>query len=369
MEQLIIQALKSACGNRNIKFQVIVQDEQLHIYANHRQDYQPSYLILEANVRAAIASLALDKITSFWLYGRPLNQVEPNWQVFSELTTQDNGTIEEDTDSNDTDIQTDIQTEDLAYLAAEIDAKIDSEIGIEGIGNFDLLTSGSTGDARLLIDQNQKNIPPEEVSSFFDAGSLADEVSFSETASQVSTGDTGLLQNQGLIHGSPLKEAEIGASFAQKDNPGDSTEVANISSHNKLVQYCFISDHQLLTEKAAAPSKEIMRLVKFFHYLADADQQQLAPIVEGYLGDGLIKPGAEPLPAIQNWLTKISALDDQELSAFALWLSRYCFDPTVTLEEFKAIAVQNVAGMNLKDANRATEYSFVPGKDDSSATP
>jgi hypothetical protein len=368
MEQLIIQALKSACGNRNIKFQVIVQDEQLHIYANHRQDYQPSYSVLESNVRAAIASLALDKITSFWLYGRPLNQVEPNWKVFGELTTQDNDAIEEDTDSNDTDIQ----TEDLAYLTAEID----SEIGIEGIGNFDLLTSGSTGDARLLLDQSssQKNLPSEElvsakseeVQSFFSPDSLADEGSFSEATSKASTGDTGLLLSQGLIHGSPLKEAEIGASFSQKDNPGDSTEVTNISSHNKLVQYCFISDHQLLTEKAVAPSKEIMRLVKFFHYLADDDQQQLAPIVESYLGDGLIEPGAEPLPAIQNWLTKISALDGEELSAFALWLSRYCFAPTVTLEEFKAIALQNAAGMNIKKANRTTEYSFVPGKDDAS---
>jgi len=195
MEQLIIQALKSACGNRNIKFQVIVQDEQLHIYANHRQDYQPSYSVLEANVRAAIASLALDKITSFWLYGRPLNQVEPNWKVFSELRTQDNDAIEEDTDSNDTDIQ----TEDLAYLTAEID----SEIGIEGIGNFDLLTSGSTGNARLLLDQSssQKNLPSEElefteseeVPSFSGGDALADVVSFSKATSKASTGDTGLL--------------------------------------------------------------------------------------------------------------------------------------------------------------------------------
>ncbi|MEY2858572.1 MAG: hypothetical protein RLZZ74_2885 [Cyanobacteriota bacterium] len=375
MEQLIIQALKSACGNRNIKFQVIVQDEQLHIYANHRQDYQPSYLILEENVRAAIASLALDKITSFWLYGRPLNQVEPNWQVFRELTNQDSDTIE-DTDSNDTDIQIDIQAEDLEYLAAEIDSEIDSEIEIEGIGNFDFLTNGTTGDARLLLDQssNQKNLLPEELDlvqseeapPLLDGDSIADVVSFSEAASKVSTGDTGLLLSRGLIHGSPLKEAEIGTCFPQKDDSGESTEGANFSTHNKLAQYCFISDHQLLTEKATAPSKEVMRLVKFFHYLAEEDQQQLAPIVESYLRDGLMEPCAEPLPAIQNWLTKISALGGEEQSTFALWLSRYCFAPTVTLEEFKTIAVQNAAGMNIKEANRATEYSFVPVKDDSS---
>jgi hypothetical protein len=373
MEQMIIQALKSACGNRNIKFQVIVQDEQLHIYANHRQDYQPNYLVLEANVRAAIASLTLDKITSFWIYGRPLSQVEPNWQVFGELTTQDNDAIKDkDTNSNNADIQ----TEDLEYLTAEFDSEIDSEIKIEGIGNFDFLTNGTTGDARLVLDQsaNQNHLisqepdftEPDSAPSFDNEDSLADLVSFSEATSKACTGDTGLLLSQGLIHGSPLKEAEIGASFAQKDAEEEFTEVANISSHNKLGQYCFISDHQLLTEKAPAPSKEIMRLVKFFHYLADDDQQQLVSIVESYLGDVLIEPEVEFQPAIENWLTKISALDGEERSTFALWLSRYCFATTATLEEFKAIAVQNATGMNLKEANRATEYSFVPEKDDSS---
>lgn len=72
MEQLIIQALKSACENNNIKFQVIVQGKELHIYANHRQDYHPNYGILEENVSRAIASLSLAEIESFWLYGRPL---------------------------------------------------------------------------------------------------------------------------------------------------------------------------------------------------------------------------------------------------------------------------------------------------------
>jgi hypothetical protein len=377
MEQLIIQALKSACGNRNIKFQVIVQAEQLHIYANHRQDYQPSYLTLEENVRGAIASLALTQINSFWLYARPLNQLEPNWQVFRELTTQDNSTIK-DTDSNDADLQTDIPTEDLAYLTAEIDA----EIELEGVGNFDLLTNGTTGDARLLLDQ--KNIPPEEIPSFFDPDSLADEVSFSETPSQVSTGDTGLLQNQGLIHGSPLKEAEIGTFFAPQNDPEDATEVVNSASQNKLAQYCLLSDRQLLTtrtsprmnsgdsaltEKATAPSKEIMRLVKFFHYLAEGDQQQLVPIVESYLEKGLMEAGGESSSAIQNWLTKISALEGKELNTFALWFSRYCLAPTATLEEFKAIATQNAAEMNIRQASRDTEYGFVPVKKDDASLP
>ena len=57
-QELIIKTLKSACGNKNFKFQVVTQNDQLHIYANHRVDYQPDHDVLETTVGVAIASLA-----------------------------------------------------------------------------------------------------------------------------------------------------------------------------------------------------------------------------------------------------------------------------------------------------------------------
>ncbi|MEY2834099.1 MAG: hypothetical protein RLZZ574_3359 [Cyanobacteriota bacterium] len=362
MEQLIIKALKSACGNRNIKFQVIVQDDRLHIYANHREDYQPNHLILEENVRAAIASLALGTINSLWLYTRPLSQVEPNWQVFIELPTQDKDEIE-DTNGN-----TDSNLDDLEHPESEINSEIDSEIepviDIEGIGNFDLPTSGTTGDAGLLFDchTEQKTLLQEEIES-------TDVVSFTEANRN---GDTGLLQDRGLIHGSPLKETEI---YAVSTYLSDTTEAANFSPNNNLAQYCFIDNPELLTGTKVSPSKTVMRLVKFFHYLSNSDQQQLPPILESYLREGVIQQeeisaenSAEEIsPAIQNWLKQIGALDEKERSAFALWLSCYCFDPTATLEELKTISAQNqnTPQMKIKQANRSTLYGFVPVNDDS----
>jgi hypothetical protein len=346
MEQLIIKALKSACGNRNIKFQVIVQDDRLHIYANHREDYQPNHLILEENVRAAIASLALATINSLWLYTRPLSQVEPNWQVFIELPTQDKDEIE-DTNGN-----TDSNLDDLQHL--------ESEVGIEDIGDFDLPTSGTTGDAGLLLDcdTEQKTLLQEEIES-------TDVVSFAEVNR---TGDTGLLQDRGLIHASPLKETEI---YAVSAYLGDTSETASFAPNNNLAQYCFIDNPELLTGTKVSPSKTVMRLVKFFHYLSNSDRQQLPPILEGYLREGVIHQGeeisAEEIsPAIENWLKQIDALDDEERSAFALWLSCYCFDPTATLEELKTISAQNqnVPQMNIKQANRDALYGFVPVNND-----
>jgi hypothetical protein len=325
MEQLIIKALKAACGNKNIKFQVIVQDEQLHIYVNHRQDHQLNYSLLTENVSAAIASLALDKINSFWLYGRPLGQVEPNWQVFMAIPSHDQDKIE-DTIGN---------TGNLEHL--------ESEIELEDLGNFDLATSGTTGDAGLLEqDVTQKT-------------QVTDVVSLAEANSN---GDTGLLQNQGLIHGRPLKEAEINFS----DYLNHTTEAANLTANNNLAQYCFISNRELLTGKKVAPSNKVMRLVKFFHYLANSDRQQLLPILESYFQTGVIDKGQEKeiSPTIQNWLEQIDALEDEERSIFALWFSCYCFNPTVTLAEFKTISAQNNPQIKIKPANQATESSFVP---------
>ena len=332
MEQLIIKALKGACGNKNIKFQVIVQDDRLHIYVNHKQDYQLNYLLLTDNVTAAIASLALDKINSFWLYGRPLGQVEPNWQVFMAIPSHDQDKIE-DTNSD---------TGNLGHLESEID--------LEDLGNFDLATSGTTGDAGLLLEQDvsQKT-------------QVTDVVSFAEVNSN---GDTGLLQNQGLIHGCPLKEAEINT-FS--DYLNHTTEAANLTANNNLAQYCFINNQELLTGKKVAPSKKVMRLVKFFHYLANSDRQQLLPILESYFRASVIDEGQEKeiSPTIQNWFNQIGALEDEERSIFALWFSCYCFNPTVTLAEFKTISAQNSPQIKIKPANRATESSFVPVDDDS----
>jgi hypothetical protein len=327
VEQLIINALKAACGNRNIKFQVIIQNNRLHIYANHRKEYQPNYLILKENVGAAIAALALEMIDSFWLYGRSLDQVEPNWQAFAELSSYQ-GQENEDTSGN---------TGNLQHLESEID--------VEGIGNFDLMTSDTTGNAGLLSDQDTEQKTLLQTDEFPEADS---------------TGDTGLLQDQGLIHSFPLKETEI-RPFSTSVSFNDTTEAANFSANNNLAQYCFISNPKLLTKKKANPSKTVIRLVKFFHYLSNHDQQELPPILESYFRAGVIDQGQENeiSPAIQNWLKQIDALDDEERNVFALWLSCYCFDPTTTLAEFKTISAQNSPQINIKQANRATEYSLV----------
>ena len=81
---LIIKALKSACGNKNLRFQVLVEKSKLHIYINRKADYTPDYTLLTNTISKAIADLNLDSLAGIWLYSRELGEVKPDWQIFVE---------------------------------------------------------------------------------------------------------------------------------------------------------------------------------------------------------------------------------------------------------------------------------------------
>ncbi|MEO1672327.1 MAG: hypothetical protein AAFR77_16380, partial [Cyanobacteria bacterium J06631_2] len=177
-------------------------------------------------------------------------------------------------------------------------------------------------------------------------------------------GDTGLLQDTGMIHGSPLSFSKIGTFSSHLTDSKPKLEEQQ--EYNRLARYCFVTNPKLLTEQVDSPGKDLMRMVKFFHHLSTTDQEELLPILDSYFRDG-ITPGLDTtLPAVQNWVDKIRALDDNQQRLFFIWLSRYCFNPTATLEEFKTITVQEAAEQNAKKSkNSSTEYSFVPNNNDS----
>ena len=349
MEQLIIDALKSACGNKNIKFQVIIKDGQLHIYANHRQNYHPQYAILESNVGAAIASLNLETVDRVWLYARPLGQIEPNWQVLVELPTQASGDLEKDTEANQ---KSEPQPDPLDDLP-----NLESLIEVEEKGDYDPTILSSMGDTGKI----QQNLLDESETVCEDAApeiSVTDFAGFDNDTDN-SLGDTGLLQNIGLVHGSPFKEAEIGTMPANEERESISTDP---TTDNPLAKYCFITNKKLLTEEAPDPERDTMRMVKFVHHLSEGDRLQLLSILDTYFREG-ITPGLETtLPASQNWVKKVRELDEADRHLLAVWLSRYCFNPKTTLEEFEAISAAKAAAesnKNSKNTRSKTEYSFV----------
>lgn len=249
-QELILQALKNACGNKIYRFQIIVQDSQLHIYINRKAESKPDYDFLTDLVTQAIADLKLDALDGMWLYSRKLGEIEPDWQTFVELSTANH-------------------TDHLDTLA------------------------------------NSKNLND----SF---------------------------------------EAEV-------------TSANHVDENSlNLSQYCFITNKQLLTTQIIPPDKNIIRLVKFFHYLSDGNKQKILPALDTYFQSSKI-PTLEKLSVgVQNWFKQITELNYDDNRTVALWLSRYCFDSTAAIAEFKAIAEKQaeIADTAKKAKRSQTEYSY-----------
>ena len=340
MEQSIIKALENVCGNKNIKFQVVVRDHQLHVYANHRKEYQPNYSALKENVSAAIASLDLDTIDDVWLYTRPLGQIETNWQSYVERATSANN-----------------KEKDLEGSQENLESTIDFDREAE----FNFAHSDSV-ETDELVTQNLPHQSEIDTSSADLVEEL--ELTFVEFEEDDSSGDTGLLRDTGLIHGHPLKEAEINATY----NHLESQAAREIES-NSLKHYCFVTNKKLLVGETTPADKDIMRMVKFLHHLSRSDRQQLLPILDSYCRQGTTPELESTSATVQSWFGEIKELTEEKRYLFAVWLSRYCANPTETLAEFKAFSAKHSVEEAKKQSNRSTEYNFISVKQDYTPKP
>lgn len=324
MERAIVEALKSAYGNRNVKFQVVIQNRQLDIYFNHRRDDRPNYLLLEETVAAAIASLDLAAVDEIWLYSRPQGQVTPDWQTSIKFKLG-------------------INTDEIETIGTT-----KNQIIADNLTTVELSSASTT--ENYPIASNPNAITDLEVETEWDNKFAPDDDSTDL--------DTGLLHHTGLTHSSSLKETEIDSILDAIDTE---ISVPQPEPDNKLSQYCLVSNRQLLTSDLIDPGKEIIRLVKFFHHLGDRSQYKLLPILATYFQQGTTHD-LDFSPAVQKWFKQIKELDYDDQQMLAIWLSRYCFSPDATLEEFKTINARQ-AETRTKQANyRHQGSSFTPVK-------
>ena len=325
MDEAIVRALKNACGNKNIKFQVIVRQNQLYIYVNRRQNFQIDYQWLTKNVTVAIANLNLD-LNSAWLFSRPIGEFEPDWQTQLELP--------------------------------------------QVVALDDAPTKGSSNVADLA---DLENIPTDSSISAFEVATLKSQSELGTTQDFATDelpkfdfepedndlGDTGLLHEAGLVHGTHLKEEPIELSASLNELQASNLEEEN----DTLGQYCFISNEKLLTMELAPPPKEIVRLVKFFHYLDDRQRSQLLPILHDYFRGGKRPDLSQQSSAIRGWFKQMGELKEEDWHNAAIWLSRYCVDRKKTLIQFKNLATKTAEAAvqkKTKAPSSETAYSFTP---------
>ena len=180
---------------------------------------------------------------------------------------------------------------------------------------------------------------------------------FEDFLESQSTGDTGLLQNTGMIHQKPLQEEEIRASVenVNADSANTNTDI------NPLAQYCFVANKKILTGNILAPEREVIRLVRFFHNLSATNQQRILPFVDEYFKQGKTADTQKLPPIITKWLKQVTGLNEKNRKAIAIWLSRYCFAPSTTLVELKEMEdkkAKSKAANKIKRSN--TQYTFTP---------
>ena len=79
-EEQIIQAIASVCGDSTIHFQIIVQDDILHVYINRQTELD--YQLITQQIYAAVASIKSLTFRGIYLYSRFLGETEPDWQRY-----------------------------------------------------------------------------------------------------------------------------------------------------------------------------------------------------------------------------------------------------------------------------------------------
>lgn len=93
-EEQILNAIAEACQDKQLRFQVIIQDTTLHIYINRPTQESLDYQQLKQRIYTAITGLYSAKFTQIWLYCRILGELEPDWQSVLELEISSSATEE-----------------------------------------------------------------------------------------------------------------------------------------------------------------------------------------------------------------------------------------------------------------------------------
>jgi len=135
-----------------------------------------------------------------------------------------------------------------------------------------------------------------------------------------------------------LERSKIEANKISLDKSIESAEIKqNSEIELDLSKFCLIRNRLLLTSDIVSPSQKICELVTFFDNLSASEKKQILPLLEGYFRSQAKLNYSEFSEEIQNWLTQITELNENEHRKASIWLSRYCFDTTKTMSRVEKV--------------------------------
>jgi hypothetical protein len=141
-----------------------------------------------------------------------------------------------------------------------------------------------------------------------------------------------------------VTETAVAQEFAQPSHEASAassdyleTEIDPNLENTDFSQYCFTRNRALLTSDILPPTESIARLVQNFDALLPSQKQEALPLLDScFRGNSF--PSVDDLDSeAQAWLHQLAQMNPTDLRKTSIWISRYCFNPEVTMGQVAAI--------------------------------
>jgi hypothetical protein len=85
IEEQILKAIANVCEDDTLRFQIIIQEERLHVYINRPTQAELDYQNLKSKIYSVVTERFPAKFVEIWLYCRVLGETEADWQALLEI--------------------------------------------------------------------------------------------------------------------------------------------------------------------------------------------------------------------------------------------------------------------------------------------
>jgi hypothetical protein len=85
IEEQILKAIANVCEDDTLRFQIIIQEERLHVYINRPTQAELDYQNLKSKIYSVVTEKFPLEFVEIWLYCRVLGELEADWQALLEI--------------------------------------------------------------------------------------------------------------------------------------------------------------------------------------------------------------------------------------------------------------------------------------------
>ena len=259
-EAEILNAIADACKDDTLRFQIIIQENSLHVYINRPTQESLDYQQLKQRIYSTIRELSIAEFKQIWLYCRVLGETEPDWQSVLEIETS-SCTVEQMTSMVDA-ITSSVDAANSIVSKIERELKISESFQEDPQIDFEDLPTTAGEEEELF------NLSEAELSELFE-----------DSVQEI--------------------DRQLDPEFSQEGLSGE--EIAS-----DLIKYCFIRNRRLLYAVLDPPWSNIARLIYIFSRFEPEIQRSQLPVLEAYFEESTFPNLDNFEPKVQQWWHEIN---------------------------------------------------------------